>query len=266
MYAIRHVFLLMLVTSLTACATGLSKPSPAVLGELAPTGKLRVGVVVGNIATPALATKNTATGAAQGVAIDLAGELAQQLGVALEVVPYPTPAKLFESVNSDAWDVTFLVLDPVRAKDVDFSPPYTNIGNTYLVAPGSKIGSIADIDRPGIRVAVSEQGPQDLYLTKSLKHAELVRAPGPEPTFQLLVAGKVDAFAHGRPLLLGVANKLPGSRVLDGSFSSFGHAMAVPKGRPLASAYIRAFIEQAMASGSVRRAIDRAGLLGVDVP
>lgn len=254
------------VALLVGCTLAPTKPSAEVLLELAPTGKLRVGMVIGNIPTPSLATRDPTTGAPRGVPVDLARDLAQQLGVPLEIVPYPTPARLFESVSSGAWDVTFLAVDPVREKDVDFSPPYTNIGNTFLVPAQSAIRSIADIDRPGIRVAVQEKSAQDLELTKMLKNAQLVRAPGPEPAFQLLLDGKADAFSHGRALLLGVADKLPGSRALDGSFSSFGHAIAVPKGRPFATTYMRNFIEQAKASGTVRRTIDAAGLRGIDVP
>jgi len=170
------------VALLVGCTLAPTKPSAEVLLELAPTGKLRVGMVIGNIPTPSLATRDPTTGAPRGVPVDLARDLAQQLGVPLEIVPYPTPARLFESVSSGRWDVTFLAVDPVREKDVDFSPPYTNIGNTFLVPAQSAIRSIAILIARAYAWRCRRKRTRS-RTDEMLKNAQLVRAAGPSLHF-----------------------------------------------------------------------------------
>jgi len=263
MRGVRHALLLLLLTALTACATGLSKLSPVVLDELAPTGKLRVGLILAN---PVLVKKDAGTGELHGVAVDLGRAAATQLGVPFVPVGYPTVAKLVESAKSGDWDIAFLAVDPTRAADMDFTAPYMEVDNTYLVPANSPIRHIADVDQPGIRIAVPQKSAPDLYLSRTLKHAQLIRgAGGAASAFEMLSSGKADAFAENRQLLTNAAARLPGARVLEGRFSAVQHGIAIAKGRAEGAAYMRAFVEQAKVSGLVTRAIEQAKLVGVNV-
>lgn len=250
------------VALLSACATAPTAP-PAARSELAPTGKLRVGLLVQN---PVFVTRDGPVGEMRGVAVELSRELARQLGVTFEPVRYDSIAKLIDGAKTRDWDVAFLGFEQERTVFMDFTAAYLELGNSYLVPAGSQILTIGDVDKPGHRVGVTQRSVQDRYLTKSLKQAQLVRisSAGSEGT-QLLSTRKAHAVAGNRVVLLELAAKVPGSRVLDGSFSSARHALAVAKGRPAGTAYAKEFIEHAKASGSVQQAIDRAELRGVNV-
>jgi len=156
-------------------------------------------------------------------------------------------------------------IDPTRDADVDFSSPFLELDFSYLVPPGSSIGSVADADRPGVRIAAVRNHASTLALSRILKHAELVYADTPDATFNLMRAGRADAFAQARPVLLEYSPQLPGSRVLQERYGAYLLAMALPKGRAERLAYITEFIEEAKASGLVQRAIDGGGLRGVQV-
>ncbi|MHB8534986.1 MAG: transporter substrate-binding domain-containing protein [Sulfuricaulis sp.] len=230
---------------------------------LAPTGKLRVGLILAN---PVLVTKDAASGELRGVAVDLGKNLALRLGVAFEAVGYPTVAKLVESAKANEWEVAFLAFDPARTAEMDFSAPYMEVDNTYLVPANSRITNISEIDRPGIRVAVPEKSAPDLFLSRSLKNAVLVRGKGgAAAALEILRSGQADAFAENRQLLTAVSARLPGSRVLKGRFSAVQHAVAVTKGRAAGIAYVRRYVEEIKASGLVQQAINRASLVGVNV-
>jgi len=234
--------------------------------ELSPTGKLRVGVVVASVASPLFAVKDKDRGQPRGVTVDLGTELAQRLGVPLELVTYDTTTALTDSATSGAWDVTFLPVTPERQTVLDFGPAYYFFENTYVVAADSPIRNLTDIDRPGVRVVAQEKSAPATHLSQSLKNATLLIRPGSgEELHEMVQSRKVDAFAYGRPFLVSLAAKQPRARVLDGSFASFGLAVAVPKGRPAALEYVSGFVEKAKASGSVQRAFDNAGLKGLSV-
>jgi len=231
---------------------------------LVPTGTLRVGLILSNAV---LVTKDPQSGELRGVTIDLGRAIAAQLGVPFEPVGYANPAKLAESFGSDAWDIAFIAIDPARAAVVDFSPPYMEVDNSYLVPAGSRLQSVADADQPGVRIGVPEKSVPDLYLSRTLKHAELVRIPGGlNAALETLRADTADAYAENAHMLLGFASHLPGSRVLEGRYTVVQHGIALPKGHPAALAYIREFIEHAKASGVIRQAIERAGLRRTQVP
>jgi polar amino acid transport system substrate-binding protein len=247
--------------ALAACATIPPMP-PAVRSELAPTGKLRAGINHGNVL---LASRDPASGEVRGIAVDLARELARRAARPLEVVPYESAGAMADAVASGAWDVAFLGAEPERASRIAFSPPYLEIEATYLVPAGSPIRSIADVDREGVRVAVSAKGAYDLFLGRTLRRARLVRAPGVEPSFELFVADKLDALAGLKPALLAYADRLPGSRVLDGRFTAVQQAIGAPTSRIAVAAYLREFVEQVKASGFVAQAIERHGVRGVAV-
>jgi len=237
----------------------------AALKELTPTGKLRVGIVIAPVAAPFFATKDPATGQLRGVTVDLGAELAQKLGVPLDLVAYPATAALLESANSEARDVTFLPVDREREKVVDLGPAYFLFESTYLVPAGSTIRTIADVDRPAVRVVARDKSTQMVNLSKSLKNATLLHVATVEEQFEMVRSGKADAITSGRPVLANLAARLPGARVLDGSFASSRIAVAVPKNRPAALEYVSDFMEAAKASGSVQRAFDNAGLKDVTV-
>jgi polar amino acid transport system substrate-binding protein len=236
--------------------------SPSLGSVIAPTGKLRVGINHGN---PVLATKDPTSGELSGVAVDLARELAGRIGVPLELVGYEAAGKMAEAVRTGAWDVAFLAIDPDRATEISFTAPYIEIEGTYLVPAGSPLRAISDIDRETVRVAVSAKSAYDLFLSRSLQNAELVRAPDPNAAFELLVGGKVDAVAGVRQPLVTNAERLPGSRVLDGRFMAIQQSLGIPKNRDAGLKYLRDFIEDVKASGLVAQAIDKAGVRGVTV-
>jgi polar amino acid transport system substrate-binding protein len=236
--------------------------SSSVRSQLAPTGKLRVGINYGN---PVLAKRDPSSGELRGVAVDLAHELGTRSGLTIEVLAFESAGKMFEAVKTGAWDVAFLAIDAGRADEIDFTAAYIEIEGTYLVPSGSPLSTIADVDCKGVRIGVSANSAYDLFLSRSIQHAELIRAPDPNSAFELIVAGKVDVVAGVRQHLVANAEKLPGSRVLDGRFMAIQQALGIPKGREDAAIYLRKFIEDAKASGVVARAIDKAGVRGVSI-
>ena len=200
---------------MTACATTAPVP-PAARAELAPTGKLRAGI---NFQNPLL-TKLGPNGEQSGVAVDLVHELAKRLGVPLEIIPYQSAGSLADSVNSGVWDVSVLAEEPARAKDIAFAGPTTEIEATYLVPAGSPLHKIDDVDKPGVRIALGAKSGYDLYLTRTLKHAQRVPIAGSGAAFSHFVAEKLEALAGLKTELVKYAAELPGSRILDGRFTA----------------------------------------------
>ena len=236
--------------------------SSSLLSDLAPTGKLRVGINYGN---PILAQRDAGSGELRGIAVDLGRELGKRVGVPTELVGFESAGKMFDAVKAGAWDVAFLAVDPGRAGEISFTAPYIEIEGTYLVPGGSSVRDVADVDRKGVRVGVSAKSAYDLFLSRSLQHAELVRGPTNNAGFELILAGKVDVVAGIRQHLVANAQKLPGSRVLDGRFMAIQQALGTPKGRDVAAKYLHEFIEDVKASGLVAQAIERSGIPGVSV-
>jgi len=236
--------------------------SSSLLSDLAPTGKLRVGINYGN---PILAQRDAGSSELRGIAVDLGRELGKRVGVPVELVGFESAGKMFDAVKAGAWDVAFLAVDPGRAGEISFTAPYIEIEGTYLVPAGSSVRDVADVDRKGVRVGVSAKSAYDLFLSRSLQHAELVRGPTNNAGFELILAGKVDVVAGIRQHLVANAQKLPGSRVLDGRFMAIQQALGTPKGRDVAAKYLHEFIEDVKASGLVAQAIERSGIPGVSV-
>jgi len=232
------------------------------VADLVRTGKLRVGIGLGS---PSGAMKNPATGELRGLAVDLGRALAMRIGVDFVAIEYPRPGAILEGVQTNAWDVAFLVVDPERAKEVDFAPPHTQSDFTYLVPAGSSIHKVADADQPGIRIAVPRGDGVDLRLTRLLKKAELVRTDTLSAAVELVRTGGAHARAGPRQAVLAESVKLPGSRVLADGFAVISSAALVPKGHAGRLAYVSEFIEEAKASGLVKKIIEDAGLRGVQV-
>jgi polar amino acid transport system substrate-binding protein len=237
--------------------------SPILRSDLAPTGKMRVGINYGN---PVLATRDPAGGELRGVAVELARELGRRVDLQVELVGYDAAGKMVAGLKSQEWDIAFLAIDPDREAQISFTAPYLEIEGTYLVPGGSPLRTIADVDRAGVRIALAAGAAYDLFLSRNLQHAQPVRAPDPKAAFDLLVAGKVEALAGVKQTLITNAGKLLGSRVLDGRFLAIGQALGIPKGRDAGALYLREFIEAAKASGLVARAIEKAGVRGVSIP
>ena len=235
--------------------------SPAVRSELAPTGKLRVGLNMSNFL---LTATDAATGKPKGLAADMGMELGRRLGVPVELVPFPNPGAVADAAKTGVWDVGFIGAEPQRATEIDFTAAYVEIEATYLVPSGSPIKAIPDVDRPGIRIAISDRSAYDLYLTRHLKHAELIRARG-DDVFKRFLSDKLDAMAGLRPGLVKNQEKLPGSRILDGNFTAVQQAAGVPKGRTAGAKYLREFIEDAKASGLVAKLIEQNNVRGLTV-
>jgi polar amino acid transport system substrate-binding protein len=236
--------------------------SPSVRSDLAPTGKMRVGINYGN---PVLAARDPAGGELRGVAVDLARELGRRVDLPVELVGYDAAGKMVAGLKSHDWDIAFLAIDPGREAEISFTPPYIEIEGTYLVPSGSPLRAIADVDRKGVRIALAAGAAYDLFLSRNLQHAQPVRAPDPKAAFELLVAGKVEALAGVKQTMVANAGRLPGSRVLDGRFMAIEQALGLPKSRHAGAQYLREFIEDVKASGLVARAIEKAGVRGVSI-
>lgn len=236
--------------------------SSTAASELAPSGTLRVGINFGNAL---LANKDPKSGAEGGIAVDLAKELSRRLGVPMTVVPYTSAGAMADGAKAGAWDVAFLAADPGRAGEIAFTAAYVEIESTYLVPAGSRIQTMAEVDRPGVRIAVSEKSAYDLVLSRDLKQATLVRTPGVDASIAMFFKDRLDALASLKPVLVELAEKNPGTRVLDGAFASVQQAVGTPKGREAAAAYLRRFVEDVKASGVVAKAIQNNGIRGVTV-
>ena len=236
--------------------------SAAARSELAPSGSLRVGINLGNFL---LVTRDPASGELRGIAVDLARELGRHSGLPAEFITYETAGKMADAVTSGVWDVAFLGADPARESEIAFSAAYLEIETSYLVPAGSGIRSIAEVDREGVRIAVAEYSAYDLYLSRSLRHARLVRAGDIDASFALFVAEKLEALAGLKPRLIADAGRLPGSRVLQGRFTAIQQAIGTPRNRHAAADYLRAFVEDLKASGAVAHSIERHGVGGVSV-
>jgi polar amino acid transport system substrate-binding protein len=258
---LKPAIVLLVIVGTAAVSGSAQQMTPAVRSELAPGGKLRVGVNFGN----ALLANRDSAGAPGGITVDLARELARRAGVMLEIVPYDAAGRLAEGAKAGAWDVAFLAADPDREGDIAFTAPYLEIDTTYLVPAGSPLRTLADVDRDGVRIAVSEKSAYDLFLSRSLKRAQLVRTPGVDASVKLFIEKKLDALAGLKPLLVDVAEKQRGARVLEGRFTVVVQAIGAPKGRNAAAAYLREFVEDVKATGFVAKVIEKNGIRGVQV-
>jgi polar amino acid transport system substrate-binding protein len=212
-----------------------------------------------------LTRKDPGASEPNGVAADLGRELARRLGLPVKLIEYENPGKLADAAKTGVWDVGFIGAEPQRAQEIDFTAAYVEIESTYLVPPGSPIQKIEDVDRKGIRIAISERSAYDLYLTRNLKSAELVRERGADNVFKRFVDEKLDALAGLRPRLITDHANLPGSRILEGNFTSVQQASGTPKGRAAAAQYLREFIEDVKASGLVARLIESNHVRGLTV-
>jgi polar amino acid transport system substrate-binding protein len=234
----------------------------AARAELAPHGTLRVGLNYGNFL---LVLKDAPDGTPRGIAPDLGRALGSRLGVPVEFVKFAQAGQLADAVRDGKCDVGFLGAEPQRAADIAFTKAYLEIPVTFLVPAGSPIRSIADVDREGVRIAVSARSAYDLYLSRTLKHAKLVRAEGIDASCELFLKETLEALAGLKPRLVSDAEKLPGSRVLEGQVSGVQQAAGTAKARTAGARYLSEFIEDIKRSGLVASTIEKHGVKGVSV-
>jgi polar amino acid transport system substrate-binding protein len=248
-------FIVLLAGSVHVRAQGA--PSPEVLKDLAPTGTLRAAINFGN---PVLAQKGP-DGEPKGITPELAAALAKRLGVPVDYVRREAAGKVFEALAARTVDVGFIAIEPARAAQVDFSPPYVILEGTYMVLKDSPLETVDDVDKPGIKIGIGLASVYDLYLTRTLKHATLVRASvgGAGAGIPLFRDQKLDAAAGVREALDAYAKDHPDVRVMPGRFEEIRQAIGTPKGRTAGAAYVRGFIEEMKASGFVADAFNRSG-------
>jgi polar amino acid transport system substrate-binding protein len=234
----------------------------AAVDELTPTGTLRAAINFGN---PILASRDSTTGEARGVSVDLSRELAKRLGVALELVPFASAGQTVEGIKAGTVDIAFVAIDPVRGADITYSAPYVVIEGAYLVRNESPIRSNAEVDRAGIRIAVGLGSAYDLFLTREIKVAKLARAPTSPAVVDFFVAQNIEVAAGVKQQLEMDAKRVPGLRLLDGRFMVINQAIGTPRGREAAARYLRGFVEDMKASGFVANALSRHGIEGAAV-
>jgi polar amino acid transport system substrate-binding protein len=248
----------LLVSSFASAATTSMAPTSELRQALAPTGKLRVGL---NLRRSFLVKQDATAGEVTGMAVDFSRMLAERLGVTVELVLYPDVGPLVKAARAGAWDIAFLGIDPARSDVMEFTAPYIEVDNTYLVPVNSSIHTLADADRSGVRIGTGLESTTGLFLSRTIKHAQLVNGNATE----LLSTGKADIYAASRNLLLSVQERLSGYRLLDEGFDPVRHAIALPRGRESGLAFVAGFVEDIKASGVVAEAIARHSMRGIKV-
>lgn len=245
-----------LLTDATIANTQIPDPRVA---DLVQVGKIRVGLFVSQY------IKDPATGELKGVWSEIAQAIAARIGVQVVLLEHPTPPEAVECLKAGACDLLFLPFDARAANVGDFSPPIFQFDYILLVSASSSIRSVADADRPGVRIAAVRNHASTIELSRLLKQAELMYGETPDRTFNLLRTGQADAMASARPTLLEYSTQLPGTRVLEDRYGVNINRMVVPKGKAERLAYVSEFVNEAKASGLVQKAIERAGPRGVTV-
>ena len=255
-----RTLLLAALLFLGGCAS-VQKAPPEAVRDLAPGGKMRAAINLGN---PVLASRDAA-GRPQGVSVDLARELGARLGVPVELVIFDAAGKVTAAAKSNAWDIAFVAIDPARGADMEQSPPYVVIEGAYMVREGSPLRDNADVDRPGNRIAVGRGSAYDLYLSRAIKQAQLVRTGTSGEVVDYFLRENLEVAAGVKQQLEADAKRVTGVRLLPGRFMVINQAMASAKGREAGARYVRDFVEDMKASGFVARALERYGIQGAAV-
>jgi polar amino acid transport system substrate-binding protein len=236
--------------------------SPDVISELAPAGMLRTGI---NLSNFLLVSGRSPGGDPEGVAPDLAREIASRLNVPVKYVCFATPGELADQAGHGVWDIGLIGAEPQRAETITFTAAYVEIEATYLVPAGSRLQTIADVDATGVRIAVTGRSAYGLWLDRNVKSAKLVRTHTVDESYEIFVRDKLEALAGLRPRLLSDVEKLPGARILDGKFSAVQQAVGTAPKNAVGAAWLRAFVEEAKASGLIKRLIERHKVRGLSV-
>jgi len=258
---IRRILAVVMSIALGACASTPAAP-PGAVAELAPTGKLRAVINLGN---PILASKDEVTGQPRGVSVDLTRELARRLGVEAELVVVPSASEAVDALANGRVDVGFFAIDRARAGTTAYTGPYVEIEGSYLVRNDSPLHANREVDHDGIRVAVGNKSAYDLYLTRELKRATIERAPTSPQVVDYFLANHLDVAAGVKQQLERDAQRLGGLRLLPGRFMIINQAMGTAKGKTAGAAYLGGFVEEMKASGFVAEALKRHNIEGAIV-
>lgn len=248
--------------ALTVIAATASAAPDARVTDLVKANVVRVAL---DVANPLLAARNPVTGDYRGLTVGLANALAARIGVAARLLPYTDPPEIVDALRDKALDVGFLAIDPARAAVVDFSPPLVEVDNAYLMSPGSPVREVGQLDGAGVRIAVVRGYGADLFLTRVLRRASVIRSPDLAAAVDLVITGQADGAAGHLPSLRALAPRLPGSRLLVDRFIGETYGIAVPKGQRERLAFVAEFVEEVKASGFLGRGIAELGLAGVRV-
>jgi polar amino acid transport system substrate-binding protein len=227
-----------------------------VVNALAPNGKLRAAINFGNTV---LAQRDPAGGDPRGVSGELARELAKRLGVPIEYVTFDAAGKVFDALKRGEWDVAFMAIDPVRAAEIDFTGPYVIIEGAYAVPANSPIQSNDEVDRAGNRIAIARGSAYGLYLHRAIKNGTLVEEQSGSEAQAMFLRDKLEVLAGVKQPIVAFAKAEPGIRVLPGRFMAIEQAMGMPKGRDAGVRFLRQFVEEMKASGSVAQALQNSG-------
>lgn len=230
-----------------------------VKNQLAPTGVLRAGINMSNFL---LVTGEAATGDPVGVSPDMAKAIADELGVELQLIPYKGPGDVADGAVKNEWDIANIAAEAERAKTITFSPAYCEIQATYLLPPNSPLKSLSDVDQPGINISVKERAAYDLWLTENLTNATLVRSPSMDDSFDAFQSQSLDVLAGLRPRLLSDAQKIPGSMIMEESFTAVQQSIGCQPGNAEAAQFLREFVSRSISQGLVSKLIDSHGVLG----
>ena len=230
--------------------------------ELAPHGVLRAGI---NLSNFLLVTGRTSDGDPEGVAPDMARAIADRLGVGVRYVTYPKPGLLADAAGTDAWDIGLIGAEPQRAEKITFTPAYVEIESTYLVPPGSKLQTIADVDQPGVRIAVAARTAYGLWLDRNVERAELIHSDSLDASLEQFQRDGLDALAGLKPRLLEDVKRIPGARIIEGQFAAVQQAIGTLKQNEAGAAFLRDFVAEAIRSGMVARLIQKHQVNGLSV-
>jgi len=233
--------------------------SDQIRSELAPHGVLRAGINMSNFL---LVSGKSGSGDPEGVSPSLARAIADRLGVPIRYVPFPRPGELADAVGTDTWDIGLIGAEPQRAEKIAFTAAYAEIEATYLVPANSPIQGIADVDRPGVRIAVTARSAYGLWLERNIRNAQRIESTSLDSAYEQFVADELDALAGLRPRLLDDVKKLPGARILDGQFMSVQQAVGTAAANKASAAFLRDFVEEAKSLGLIARLIERFGMEG----
>jgi polar amino acid transport system substrate-binding protein len=236
--------------------------TPEIKAQLAPHGVLRAAINMGNFL---LVTGRSANGDPTGVSPDMARLIADALGVPVQYVQYAKPGELADDAGKDLWDIGNIGAEPARAEKIAFTAAYAEIEATYMVPAGSRLKTIADVDKPGVRIAVSARSAYDLWLERNIKHATVERATGLDAALNLFLNGGFDALAGLRPGLLSDVKKMPGAVILPGQFTAVQQAVGTARSNAAAAAWLHTFVEEAKASGQVAKFIAEHKVNGLSV-
>jgi polar amino acid transport system substrate-binding protein len=236
--------------------------TPDIVAELAPTGVLRAGI---NLSNFLLVTGRTQTDDPSGVSPDMAAAVAKRLGVPVEYVKFKSPGELADQALNNVWDIGLIGAEPQRAETIAFTAAYCEIEATYLVPAGSRLKAIAEVDAPGVRIAVTGRSAYGLWMDRNIKHATLVRSDTLDSAYEQFVAEKLEALAGLRPRLLQDVAKLPGARILEGRFTAVQQAIGTPRKNTAGAAFLADFVEEAKRSGLVAQLIERHKVQGLSV-